>query len=83
MKKILDSYEKTIAQLTVRISELKEQLKSSRLPVSELNIIKERIELLQTEKYDLMFTAAQIRTYLEEKPLTPSLAARKTEVEAS
>lgn len=83
MKKILDSYEKTIAQLTVRIGELKDEMKISQLPVEQLNKLRDRIELLQTEKYDLMFTAAQIRTHLGGKPLSPSLAARKTEAEAS
>lgn len=83
MKKILDSYEKTIAQLTVRIGELKDEMKSTYLPVEQLNKLRDRIELLQTEKYDLMFTAAQIRTHLGGKPLSPSLAARKTEAEAS
>lgn len=83
MKKILNSYEKTIAQLTVRIGELKDEMKVSHLPVEQLNKLRDRIEFLQTEKYDLMFTAAQIRTHLGEKPLSPSLAARKTEAEAS
>ncbi len=78
MEKILKNYEEIIEQLERRIEMLVQMSKDSRLTPAEHNDVTARIELLRSEKYDLMHTAAQIRRHLAPKPLSPSqLAAER------
>ena len=74
MKKLIRLYEKDIKALERRITEL-----TSLEQTSEL---RDRIELLQTERLELMYSAAMMRRRLAPPPALPSLRYSKAKGDA-
>ena len=70
MTELIKQYERDIELIRGRITELKE----SGIP-DEAGSLRDRIELLQTEMYELMYSAALMRKETGPKPITPSTAA--------
>lgn len=81
MKGLYESYRQTIDELAVYISRLKNEKLNCHDP-EELNSLNARIELLETERWELMRTSAQLRAHFDPKPASPSISARMTEVGA-
>ncbi|WP_124099423.1 hypothetical protein [Ruminococcus sp. Marseille-P6503] len=75
MKRLYESYRQTADELAAHIRRLKEERLSRRDP-DELNRLNARIELLETERAELIRVCAQLRAYTEPKPASPSMAAR-------
>ncbi len=82
MKKLYESYRQTVDDLAAHIARLKNE-KEKYLEPEQLNSLNARIELLETERGELIKICAQLRAYMEPKSASPSMAARSQEVDAS
>ena len=75
MTKLIRQYERDINALRGRLEVLRELAK--RGGIDERQELQRRIELIQTELYELMYQTARMRSIAGPKPITPSLAARR------
>ena len=75
MTELIRQYEKDIELIRGRIKELKTEAGSVTNADNE-GSLRDRIELLQTEMYEMMYETAVMRRKTEPKPITPSMAAR-------
>lgn len=66
MKKLLQQYEETIDRIEQRILQLKAELKQER-NLEKLHKLEWRIDLLKTERLDMIFVCRHIREYLAPK----------------
>lgn len=82
MEELYESYRKTIDELAAHIKRL-EDIKRSRPDPDRLNSLNARIELLETERAELIRVCARLRSYVEPKPISPSKAALLTGSSAS
>ncbi len=82
MKELYESYRKTIDELAAHIKRL-EYIKRSRPDPDSLNSLNARIELLETERAELIRVCARLRSYVVPKPVSPSRAALLTGSSAS
>lgn len=82
MKELYESYRKTIDELAAHIKRL-EDIKRSRPDPDRLNSLNARIELLETERTELIRVCARLRSYVGPKPISPSKAALLTGSSAS
>ena len=82
MKELYESYRKTIDELAAHIKRL-EDIKRSRPDPDSLNSLNARIELLETERAELIRVCARLRSYVVPKPASPSRAALLTGSSAS
>lgn len=82
MKELYESYRKTIDELAAHIKRL-EDIKRSRPDPDSLNSLNARIELLETERAELIRVCARLRSYVVPKPVSPSRAALLTGSSAS
>ncbi len=77
MKELIRQYEHDIETIRGRIAQLKEDSRR-RMDTDELNELRSRTELLETEMYEMMYSAALMRRITAPKPPSPSYAARQT-----
>ncbi len=70
MTELIKQYERDIAMIRGQITEL-----SARKGSEEEGSLRDRIELLRTEMYELMYSVALMRKETGPKPITPSMAA--------
>ena len=73
MTELIRQYERDIETIRRRITELKQRSVSSRS--DDEGSLRDRIELLQDEMYELMYSAALMKRVTGPKPITPSSAA--------
>ena len=71
MEKILRQYEQTIDKIEVRIEQLKIEKRRER-SLERLHKLEDRIELLKTERLEMIQVCRQIREYLMPKEDIPS-----------
>ncbi len=74
MTTLIIQYERDIKNIRRRLSELKAHC-NDQMNVEELNLLHGRIELLETEMYEMMYSLAGMRRLTAPKPPTPSMAA--------
>ena len=73
MTELIKQYERDIELIRGRIAELKMKEREQCGP--EDGSLRDRIELLRDEMYELMYSAALMRRVTGPKPITPSTAA--------
>ncbi|MBR1393769.1 MAG: hypothetical protein IJ561_08065 [Ruminococcus sp.] len=74
MKNLIDVYENDLVKLTERSRQLHEELRRG-VPEEELASFQARCELLDRERYELMFSMALMKRLTSPKPPSPSLAS--------
>ncbi len=72
MKEMIIEYERELAKITRRAEELR-ALSHRYMPTDELNLLRKRLDVLISEKHELMSALAQMRKTVGPKPPHPSI----------